>query len=70
MNYQKSDSNIIFKYTHEGYNSETFSFPITEITHKIDGECNLPEVIQAFEDFLFGCGYRLDKGERIGVIEE
>jgi hypothetical protein len=70
VNYQKSDSNITFKYTHEGYNSENFSFPITEVVHKIDGESNLSEVIQAFENFLLGCGYCLNKGEKIGIIEE
>lgn len=57
-------------YEHEGASSEYFSVPPTKIAYIIDGESNIHECITAFENFLLGCGYRLNKGEAIGIVED
>lgn len=68
MEYEKSKTNISFLYQHEGVSEDYYSSPETKIVHTIDGESTINEVCQAFENFLFACGYRLDKGESIGVV--
>ena len=67
--YQKSKTSIVFSYEHEGISEEHYSSPETKITHEIDGESNIQEVCVAFENFLLSCGYRLNPGETIGVVE-
>lgn len=70
MLYKKSKTNIKFVYEHEGSSSDYSSVPPTKITHVIDGESGIRECITAFENFLLGCGYRLNKGETISITED
>ena len=70
MDYKKSQTTIKFVYEHEGLDGCTYNFPRTIIEHTIDGESSLDECIQAFENFMLGCGYRLNTGDKIGITEE
>jgi hypothetical protein len=65
MEYKESDTSITFSYKHEGFDE----FPKTEISHTIDGDVPLIRVCEAFENFLYSCGYRFGKGEKIGIVE-
>lgn len=67
--YQKSNTNIKFTYNHEGYANNFYSYPETKVDYTIDGECTITEACQAFENFLLSCGFRLNSGETIGVIQ-
>ena len=67
--YEKSKTNIKFTYNHEGYSHDFYSYPETKIDYTIDGESTITEACQAFENFLLACGFRLNAGESIGVIE-
>lgn len=67
--YEKSKTHIKFSYSHEGLSGDYSSFPPTNIEHTIDGESTIHECIEAFENFLLGCGYRLNNGETLGIIE-
>jgi hypothetical protein len=69
MLYKKSKTSIKFVYEHEGLSSDCFSVPPTKITYVIDGESSIHECTTAFENFLLSCGYRLNKGETIGIVE-
>ena len=66
--YENPKTHIKFTYFHEGL-SGSHPFPETTVEHTIDGESTIHECIEAFENFLLGCGYRLNKGESLGVIE-
>jgi hypothetical protein len=68
--YQKSKTSIKFSYNHEGYTNEHYSLPKTNLECEIDGECNISEICNVFENFLLGCGYRLNQGESIGIVEK
>jgi hypothetical protein len=68
--YKKSKTTIKFVYEHEGLNNDYFSIPPTKIAYTIDGESSIHECITAFENFLLGCGYRLNKGETIDIVED
>ncbi len=70
MLYKKSKTKIKFVYEHEGSSSEYSSVPPTKMTYAIDGESSIHECITAFENFLLGCGYRLNKGETIRIAED
>ena len=70
MNYEKSKTTIKFVYEHEGLSGNSFTFPETKIEHTIDGESTLDECLEAFENFLLGCGYRLFDGGKVGITEE
>lgn len=65
MEYKETDTTITFTYTHEGFDE----FPKTKVTYSIDGDIELAKACEAFENFLYSCGYRLGKGESIGVVE-
>ena len=67
--YEKSKTNIKFTYSHEGYSSNFYSCPETKIDYVIDGESTVTEACQAFENFLLACGFRLNDGESIGVVQ-
>lgn len=67
--YQKSKTSIKFSYSHEGHSDESYSLPRTNLECEIDGESNISEVCNVFENFLLGCGYRLQRGESIGIVE-
>lgn len=67
--YEKSKTNIKFTYNHEGYSANFYSYPETKIDYTIDGESTITEACQAFENFLLACGFRLNDGETIGVIQ-
>ena len=67
--YEKSKTNIKFTYNHEGYSSNFYSCPETKIDYVIDGESTVTEACQAFENFLLACGFRLNNGESIGVVQ-
>lgn len=68
MSYQKSLTKIKFVYEHEG-NVDT-SFPETKVEYVIDGESNLNQCVEAFENFLLACGYRLGPNKSIEIIED
>jgi len=55
-------------YEHEGYSSEHYSHPKTNIEYMIDGESSITEVCESFENFLLATGFRLNLGEKIGVL--
>jgi len=65
MDYKKPNSTITFTFNHDGFDE----FPKTEVFYTMDGDVPLTRVCEAFENFLFSCGYRLGKGESIGIIE-
>jgi hypothetical protein len=65
MEYKETNTTIAFTYTHEGFDE----FPKTSVSYHIDGDVDLARVCEAFENFLYSCGYRLGKGESIGVVE-
>lgn len=67
--YEKSKTAIKFSYVHEGYTNDAFSCPETSIDYTIDGESSLTEACQSFENFLLACGFRLNNGERVGIIK-
>ena len=70
MKQEKINNVIKFSYYHEGIVSEGFyGSPETTIEYEISSETNINEVCQSFENFLLACGYRLNEGERIGIIE-
>lgn len=68
---QENTSNVIkFSYYHEGLVKEGYyGSPETKIEYEIESESSIHEVCQSFENFLLACGYRLNEGERIGIIE-
>lgn len=70
MNYEKSKTTIKFTYEHEGLSGHAFTFPETKVEHTIDGESSLEECLEAFENFLLGCGYRLCEGGKVGIVGE
>lgn len=65
MEYKKSNTTITFTYDHEGFDE----FPKTNVFYTIDGDVSLARICEAFENFLYSCGYRLGKGETLGIIE-
>lgn len=65
----QTNTNIKFVYNHEGYFNDFSSHPATEIVYTIDGDSTITEACQAFENFLLACGFRLNEGESIGIIE-
>ena len=71
MKQEKSNNTIKFSYNHEGFSSEGFyGSPETKIEYEIDSETNIHEVCQCFENFLLACGYRLNQGESIKIVED
>lgn len=65
----QSKTNIKFTYNHEGYYGDFGSLPTTDVVYTIDGDCNITEACHAFENFLLACGFRLNEGESVGIIE-
>lgn len=71
MKQEKSNNIIKFSYHHEGIAQEGFyGSPETNIEYEIDAESNIHEVCQSFENFLLACGYRLNKGENVRIVED
>lgn len=66
----QSNNTIKFSYHNDSISSEGFyGSPETTIEYEISSDTNIHEVCQSFENFLLACGYRLNEGERIGIIE-
>jgi hypothetical protein len=63
MNNQKTT--IAFSYHHENEGHH----PETEITYKVNGDADLTELCEAFENFLLASGFRFNNGETIGIID-
>lgn len=69
MKHNNSISTIDFVYTSQSDINVIPSSPNTHIKYTIDADVTLQEACQAFENFLLSCGFRLNDGETIGIIE-
>lgn len=43
-------------------------FDLSTVSLEIDNECTLPELLEAFGDFLKGCGYQFEG--TIDIVKE
>jgi hypothetical protein len=64
----ESASIITFSYQHKGTDELGATLPQTNVTYQIDGESNISELCNAFENFLLSCGFRLHEEETIGIL--
>jgi hypothetical protein len=68
MNTEDLSSIIEFSCHHKHDPSVNITAPESKISYKIDGDCDINQLCDAFENFLLACGYRLNSGETIGII--
>lgn len=59
----------LIKFTQEVKGSTYGTCLPTKIELTIAGDSDITECIEAFENFLLGCGYRLGENEKIGIMD-
>jgi hypothetical protein len=69
MNHEQPKTIIKFSYEYSCDSSNGSNYPNTRVEHSIDGDIDLLEACEAFENFLLSIGFRLQEGETVGILK-